>query len=233
MRKLPFSVPAWLSLTWFLSVFPGGLLAAPIIEFLPGNISLAQIGYAGGAAGLATSLSIPIATIRGTNTPVATSDLAVTNGSLDFVTGSLTAFSTNGGSAWDFAPGGSITVVGGVPALGIPDGTTLLSGSFDNTVSLTGTDPTLATDGFLVATFSDTKDLMLLASFGLDPDTQFRGALTLTGRLVDFPGEPLPAFVTTGIGSVSLVNIASVPVPTTLALLVLGLAGFRWKGRIS
>ena len=80
------------------------------------------------------SCVIPVTTITGIDTPRnSDSPFLVSGGVLDFVTGKYDA------QTGTFAPGGTVTVTGGIPALSVPNSTLLLSGVFNSGASLTET----------------------------------------------------------------------------------------------
>ena len=78
-------------------------------NFLNGN-ALNVTGVTGNDAKLNTGITLPII-----------------DGLLNFQTGALTSLT---GNSWNFGSGGTITLQGGIAALNLPTGTTLLSGSF-------------------------------------------------------------------------------------------------------
>ena len=78
--------------------------------------------------------TIPVTTITGIDTPQnSDSPFLVSGGVLNFITGKYDALTGN------FAPGGTVTVTGGIPSLSVPNSTILLSGAFDSGASLTET----------------------------------------------------------------------------------------------
>jgi len=122
----------------------------------------------------------------------------------------------NGAAVMSFVygtAGNSITIVGGVPALNIPDGTTLLSGSF---TSFLFTMPTDIAGGGGSGTGADTKDAGLLKALGIDPATQF----AFFGFVITLPASE-PPWTT---NSVDIQNTA-VPEPGSMLLLGTGLLG--------
>ncbi|MDB5349171.1 MAG: hypothetical protein JWN86_418, partial [Planctomycetota bacterium] len=60
--------------------------------------------------------------------------LNLMGGQLDFTTGAFRG--TAGGTGWDFAKGGSVSITGAMPSLGIAAGSTLLEGSFTGTTTV-------------------------------------------------------------------------------------------------
>jgi hypothetical protein len=168
-----------------------------------------------------------VASVTGTETPLNLNHvLNITGGRLNFITGDFTG--TAGGQEWDFAPGGHVLLVGGIPALGIPSGTLLLSGEFHDTTFVRP----LSLAGFNVvgADFLDVVNPVLASYFGLP-----RGAATYVGGLAGIlttPAAPGSPFSSNGPTSGHLVT-SPVPEPGMLALyatslLVLSVCGRRW-----
>ncbi len=85
--------------------------------------------------------------------------------SLDFTTGA--AFGDTDGPIYTFAGGGSFVLTGGVPAMGIADGTILLSGSW--TASPTNVAVGIGTIVTFTGAGTDEKNSDLAAFLGIDP----------------------------------------------------------------
>src|SRR3954453_2786149 len=93
-----------------------------------------SVDYSGGSTPLVGS-GLGVTSITWTDTPRNPNQaLALTGGQLDFTTGAFRG--TAGGTGWDFAKGGSISVTGAIPSLGIAAGSVLLEGSFTGTTSV-------------------------------------------------------------------------------------------------
>jgi len=118
-----------------------------------------------------------------------------------------------------FGAGGTIEVVGGVPAAGVADGTTLVSGTFTGGAVLDQGNGFFSFQG----TGPDEKDADLLAFLGVDAE--------------DF------TFSTTDIGFACVAGVCEVvnadldntavpvPEPPVVGLLGLGLLGVYWQSR--
>lgn len=148
--------------------------------------------------------------------------VAVTNGSLSLTSGSALSIDTTtlpGFTIAVFGPGGNVTLVGGVPSLGIADGTTLATGSFQGALALM---PSSFGGGWTVSSLYSG----LITGLGFAPDAGIGlGSLSLS----------LFSQFDQGVwsGSLNSSNVAvPIPVPATLLLFGLGLliaAGFLRK----
>ncbi len=194
------------------------LLAPPLVlgdsfldfGMLPG--AAGTISYVGGSAPLVGS-GITVSNVTGVGTPLNPGvTLSLSNAVLNWTTGSSTGSWTWGGGSTT-----TITIVGGVPLLGIPDGTTLLSGTFGTAqVIYLGSNFAKIT----AAAFSDVKDATLAAYFGL-PSSPYSGSMNLS---FNTSGTPPGAFSSSSLGSGNVINNPDpVPEPGTLPLLGTGL----------
>jgi hypothetical protein len=205
----------WVAATLLAVVVPT-LAQAAILKFddptLPGGL----VSY-DGAGGPAVGADILFQSIQGLDTPLNSGVTLACDGCLlDFTTG---ANLSEGPALWNFGGGGTITLTGAVPALGLPAGTLLLSGTFSGTPNeITGGD----SFGLFAAIGTDIKNETLASFFGLDPDFTFGTTSIQATTLVD-PG--------TGAFSGTVVNAdlnntqAVVPNPMTALLVGLGMAG--------
>jgi len=171
----------------------------------------------GGAGGPLVATNVQIQDVTGVGTPANNGYTALlSNAVLNFTTGN---FSGNNSTSWFFGPGGSISLVGGMPDAGIPDGTTLFSGSFSAaaTVTVVGTEVNI-----VIALFGDTKDPNLVSFYGL-PNSAYLGSLQITFELYAQAAPPQ------GFSSWTILNGAitntPVPEPGTMALFGTGLIG--------
>jgi hypothetical protein len=150
-------------LTFALLCCLPALAQAAILKFDDPTLPGGTVSY-DGAGGPAIGDDILFQSIQGLGTPLNDGVTLTCDGCLlDFTTG---ANLSEGPALWNFSSGGTITVTGAVPALGIPAGTTLLSGTFSGTPNeITGGDGF----GLFAALGTDVKDATLAAFFGLDP----------------------------------------------------------------
>jgi hypothetical protein len=178
-----------------------------------------------GLGGAALGDTILLQSIQGLGTPLNDGmTLDCVGCALNFTTG---ANLTEGPTLWNFGPGGTITVTGAVPALGIPAGTTLLSGTFSGTPNeITGGDGF----GLFAAVGTDSKDETLAAFFGLDPTGFTFGTTNIqTATTVGANGSFTGTVVNADLNNT---QAAAVPSPMTglllgLGMLVLGLPSVR------
>lgn len=214
-----------LSLGFSSQAFAAGLLDFGMIAPTTGTVS-----FGGGATPLVGS-TIEVDNVTGLGTPAnagVPGQRLCLGCVLNFTTGNFTGVT---GSSWNFGPGGTITVTGGVDlnnntiqdAGDIPAGTTLLSGSFVGTTMVTA-----FAGGFRVigAAFVDVKDATLAAFYGLTggPSVPWQGGFNLS-----FTSNALPpnAFSSSSLLSGDIVN-QQVDLPSSLLLLGSGLVGFAY-----
>jgi len=152
-----------------------GLLIALLVVLatMTPAFSAVLIDFGTGSAGLGGTITISGGNAIGTGIPVDTltiSGAPVNNGVFD-TQGTVVSGTAVGGNsaALSFNTNtGAISIVGGVSALGVPLGTTLLSGTIQS-FSLTNG----GTLGSITASGTDTKSPLLLAALGLPTSTPF------------------------------------------------------------
>lgn len=187
--------------------------------------SQAKISYAGGATPL-VGKDIIVDSVLGIRTPLNSGEtLELQNAILRFTSGDLVSYDPY---TWKFGGGGSIEVIGDIPALGLT-GAKLLSGVFTQANVMN-----LCLDQFRVAitSFIDTKDPILVKHFwGTDTPLSFYGDLQVSfnGTRATPPGS----FESTQVYSGNIIN--NVPdASSALPLFGMGLAGLatcrrRWR----
>jgi MYXO-CTERM domain-containing protein len=189
-----------------------------------------KLSYVGGASPL-IGTDLGVGSITGLETPLhSQGSLTLNSANLSFTTGSGFVSPSIKGET-DFAPGGSLEIVGGVPGLGIPAGTQLMSGSFtkDNFVRSLG-DGDLKIQG---GAFINIVNPTLAAYYGLPTGgTMYLGGLA---ALFSGPTTPSGAFSSSDLTSGS-VTTSPVPEPGTFAvfaaLAVGGLVAYRRRAGI-
>src|ERR1039457_4911713 len=165
--------------------------------------------------------------IETTQNAAAVNALSINGGALNFVTG---AFTGKTGNTWNFAGGGSISVVGGITPLLIANGSTLLNGSF-TTATVTEL-PLLGQLRFDIvgATFNDADHQLIYNYLNIPADSASAEGMNLSFIA---NGAANGGFVSTSIASGSIVDVPTpTPIPAAAWLLgsgLLGLVGIRRK----
>jgi hypothetical protein len=192
---------------------PLGMAQAAILKFDDPTLPGGTVSY-DGAGGAALGTAILLQSIQGLDTPLNDGVTLTCDGcTLNFATG---ANISEGPTLWNFGSGGTITVTGAVPALGLGAGSLLLSGTFSGTPN-----EITAGDGFglFAALGTDVKNDELAAFFGLDPlgftfgTTNIQTATTV-GANGSFSGTVVNA---------DLNNTQAIVVPQAATGLLLGL----------
>ena len=208
-------------------------VSAAYLSFnLNADSSAGRVAYAGGATPL-VGKDLGVLSVKGLDTKLNPNGLlALSHGSVDFSTGIFSAAvptSATGSTPpeYRFGSGGNMTVSGGIPSLGIPDGSALLTGQFSEASflrPLAGTDLKVTGGAF----FNVVND-KLAAYFGLPA-----GATAYVGGISTMFAAPAGAngsFTSSGYAS-GLVTTTPVPEPTTLVLFgVLSAGGIVWSRR--
>jgi hypothetical protein len=219
----------WLWVILLTAVVGLGLPSAPawadpqldfgVVAPTPGTIS-----YLGGANPL-VGTNIEVDNVAGIGGTPANNNvvLAVTGGLMNFTTGNLTGSTA---TTWSFGGGPltTITITGGIPALLIPDGTTLLSGTF-GVATVTDLGGSFKIAG---SSFADTKNETLASYYGMGGFPGWNGHFNIS---FETNATAPSAFTSVELFSGDVVN-TPVPEPATMLLLgsgLIGLAGFARK----
>lgn len=198
-----------------------------LLVFAAPGYSVPILDFSTGTAGLGGTLSISGGNAVGTALPLNT--LIVTGAPLNNGVYDLSGTATSSNQDANLAAvlnfdtsTGAISVVGGVPALGVPDTTTLLSGTITN--FLIFANPTVGS--LLILSGLDTKAPELLTPLGIS-NTQFELLNGfVTGVNLGGTGSPY-----TGI-SIDIPNVQVVPEPASILLLGFGMASlgvWQWQ----
>jgi hypothetical protein len=189
---------------------------AAILKFDDPTLPGGTVTY-DGAGGPAIGDDILLQSIQGLGTPLNDGVTLACDGCLlDFTTG---VNITEGPVLWNFSSGGTITLTGAVPALGLPAGTLLLSGVFSGTPN-----EITSGDGFglFAAIGTDVKNETLATFFGLNPlDFTFGTTNIQTDTTVGADGSFSGTVVNADLNNTQAVAV--VPNPSTLLLFGLGL----------
>lgn len=193
---------------------------AAIIDFAGPGGGGGTVAFAGGVVSPLVGTGIAISSLGGVGTPANTiTGIPVTGGVLNFTTGAF--MGTDALGFLQFAPGGSLTLTGGVAAAGIAAGSTLISAlnvaaAFHPNIGVfPGSSMSLTIPGG-----ADTKNPNLLTFFGFALGTPFQFTGTVSGPSVIVG----PSGFSEVVVSTDIMNTA-VPEPSTMLLLGTGVVG--------
>jgi len=170
--------------------------------------------------------------IETTQNAGATNALSINGGALNFVSG---AFSGKTGNTWNFAGGGSISVVGGIAPLSIANASTLLSGSFTSVMVTELSFPGQLKFDIVGATFNDADHQSIYNYFNIPA-----GSVSTEGMNLSFiaNGTVNGGFESTSLAGGNILDLPTLnvqpptttPIPAAAWLLgsgLLGLVGVR------
>jgi hypothetical protein len=209
-----------------LLLLPSVVWAVPVLKFDDPLVPGGTVTY-DGTGGPAIGTDILFQSIQGLDTPLnAGVTLACVGCELDFVTGPNLS---QGPPLWDFGPGGTLTLTGALPGLGLPAGTLLVSGTFEGTPNeIIGVN-----FGLFAAVGADTKDPTLAAFYGLTPTDFTLGTTSIQAILLpDASGAFAGAVVNADLNNTQPgAREVPVPLPATAWLVGLGLIGLGVRAR--
>jgi hypothetical protein len=218
----------WVALAVLL--VPVVVVAQPVLKFDDPTAPGGTVSYAG-AGGPILGTDIQFQSILGIGTPANPGvELTCVGCLLNFTTGAVTSEGSPGLAPWVAGAGGTISIVGAIPALGIPAGTTLLTGTFSGTpLEAIGAGLQF---GLFAGAGSDVKNEDLAEFFGLPPDFTFAN----TAITADITHNPLTAAFSGTVVNADLNNTSTlvvVPYPFTLLLVGAGLLGMGLRRRVA
>jgi hypothetical protein len=218
-------VIAWVALAVLL-VQPVVAGAQPILKFDDPTGPGGTVSYSGTPADGIVGKNIQFQSILGIDTPKNPGvEISCVGCLLNFQTGAVTQEGVPGGVGFLTQPGVAITITGAIPAVGLPAGSNILSGTF--------TSPSIEAIGegldfgLFLGSGVDTKNPALAAFFGLPPAFQFAN----TAIQSDLTFTPATGAFTGIVVNADLNNTSQIVVPYPFTLLLLG-AGLLGAGLI-
>ncbi len=204
----------------------GAAQAALSISYAVTGGSSSSIVYNPSADAFLHGNNLTVTTVTGTDTPLNSgTNHSIVGGLLNFQTGAYTSQSQG---VWNFGGGGTISMTGGISDIGLPNNSTLLTGSF---LSATVTELPVGSFRFDIvgATFGDSDNPNIYQYFGVPAGSICSNAMSLS-------------FLATSIGSTGFTSgnntiagqVVDTPTPTPIPAAawllgsgLLGLAGIR------
>ncbi|MBI3774209.1 MAG: hypothetical protein HY273_01410 [Gammaproteobacteria bacterium] len=220
-------------------VVDGHAAPVPVLDFAMAVPTAGSLSYSGVSGAALIGSNIAVDTVIGQDAPQHDLNLnACLSCTVQFSTGAFSSYTVIGTEkVWEFRGGGIITLKGGVDftdnssLADIATGTTLLTGSFSGaTVTQVGTGKYT----FRVASgaFTDMKDPVLLAYYGLPTNVSYEGGFNLSFAANTGANN---SFTSTSLLSGDIYN-SPVPLPAAFWLLGSGLvalgASLRRKANV-
>ena len=190
--------------------------AQPVLKFDDPTAPGGTVSYDGTLGSPIVGTDIQFQSILGIGTPNPGVELTCVGCLLNFTTGPVTSEGGPGVAPWVAGPGGTISIVGAIPALGIPAGTTLLSGTFSGTpLEVIGAGLNF---GLFAGAGDDVKNEELATFYGLPADFTFAN----TAITADIIHNPITAAFSGTVVNADLNNTSTVVVPYPFTLLLVG-----------